>query len=442
MPPDADWREREALFRHRLVAEAADPALSSRERGVLVRALAARAHPDPQGLMRRVARSTLDEWIRALRRGGFEALKPAERLVAPRTPLSLLEEAEALRREAPERTGALIGEILRRRYGELAPSERTITRHLARQGLTRARLLGPERAFGRFEASRPNEMWTADVLHGPVVAGRKALLFGILDDHSRFVVAARFAYLETTLAFQQVLRPAFMSRGLPERLYLDNASSFSSEPLERTLALLGVRLVHSQPGRPQGRGKVERLFRTIRDGFLTEAARRRLCSLAELERLLAAWLSQVYHRRVHSETGESPQARYRRVTARYPEPDRLREAFLWRTERTVSATALVSLAGNRYEVAPELCGRKVELLYDPQDLTVIRVRQRGRDHGLAVPHRITRHVHQAAEDPAPAAPAPATGIDYLELVERAERDALRRQIAYRQLAGEDEVVPR
>lgn len=205
--------------------------------------------------------------------------------------------------------------------------------------------------------------------------------------------------------------------------------------------MLGVRLTHSRPGRPQGRGKVERLFRTIREGFLIEAARRRLESLAELERLLAAWLGQVYHRRTHSETGHSPASRYRCCEPRYPEPERLREAFLWRTERIVNATALVSLAGNRYEVAPELAGQKVELLYDPNDLTQIRVRRRGRDHGLAVPHRIARHVHQAAQDPQAPAPAPASGIDYLELVERAEEGDLRRRIAYRELDGEGSKRP-
>jgi putative transposase len=387
-----------------------------------------------------VGRSTLDDWIRAYRRGGFSGLKPAERLVTPRTPLAMLEEAEALRREAPERTGALIAEILHRRYGELAPSARTVTRHLRRHGLSRERLIGPERAFGRFEAARPNEMWTADVLHGPPVESRRALLFAVLDDHSRFVVGARFQHAETTLALEGVLRSAFQSRGVPGSLYVDNGAPFAAAPLERACAVLGIRLVHSTPRRPQGRGKVERLFRTIRDGFLAEAARRRPGTLAELDRLLGAWLSQVYHRRVHSETGESPMLRYRRVEPRHPAPERLREAFLWRAERTVTTTATVSLFGNTYEVDARLCGRRVELVYDPFDLGRIEVRLQGRPYGLAVPHRVARHVHPAARaegDAAASAAAAPTGIDYLALLDQAHQAELRRHIAYRDLDEEE-----
>ncbi len=434
----SDWREREALWRYGLIQEALAPDVTPRERGALVRALARRAHPHPAGEPRRVARSTLDEWIRAYRRGGFGALKPAERLVHPRTPLLLLEEAAALRAEAPERTGALIAEILRRRHGALAPSERTITRHLRRQGLTRARLQGPERAFGRFEAARPNEMWTADVLHGPPVGGRRALLHLALDDHSRFVVGARFLFAETTLALEGVLRSAFQSRGLPGRLYVDNGAPFAAAPLERSCAVLGIRLIHSTPRRPQGRGKVERLFRTIREGFLVEAARRRLGDLGELDRLLAAWLGQVYHRRVHSETGMSPMARYRGVRPRYPDPERLREAFLWRAERTVTKTATVSLLGNAYEVDAALCGRRVELLYDPFDLARVEVRHQGRACGLGAPHRIGRHVHPAAQAEGGPPPAPGAGISYLDMLDAAQEAELRRQIAYRDLEEEEE----
>lgn len=431
----SDWREREALWRYRLIADALSPEITPAERGRRVRALAAARHPHPAGEQRRVARSTLDEWIRAYRRGGFGALKPAERLVGPRTPLAVLAEAEALRREVPERTGALIAEILARRHGAHAvPSARTVTRHLARQGLTRARLLGHERAHGRFEATRANEMWTADVLHGPRVAGAVAKLYGAIDDHARFVVGARFMAAETTLALEGLLRDALLARGLPERLYVDNGPGFNSSALERACAVLGIRLIHSAPRRPQGRGKIERLFRTIREGFLIEAARRPLADLDELNRLLAAWLAQVYHRRVHSETGESPAARYRQVAPRYPDPERLREALLWTERRTVTKTATVSLLGNAYEVDARLVGRRVELAYDPFDLERIEVRASGRAFGLAIPHRIARHVHPAAAPAAPThAPAPATGIDYLGLLEAAHEAELRRQIAYRDL---------
>src|SRR6266700_2326775 len=282
-----DWREREALFRYGLVREAASERLSPRERGQLVRALAGRPVEHPSGELRAPARTTLDDWIRAYRRGGFEALKPAPRCPGPRTPPPLLEQAAAL-------------------HGEAAPSARTIERSLRAQGLSRARLEGRERAYGRFEADAPNELWVADVLHGPLLKGRRAYLFCVLDDHSRFVVGARFQWAETTLALEGVLRTAFLALGLPDSLYADNGSPFASKQLQRICALLAIRLVHSAPGRPQGRGKLERVFRSVRDHFLVELAGRELASLDELNSLFRAWLQQAYHVRVHGETKQTP----------------------------------------------------------------------------------------------------------------------------------------
>src|SRR5712691_531296 len=115
-----DWREQEALFRYSLIREAASERLPPRERGALVRALAGRPVQHPSGELRALARSTLVQWIRAYRRGGFEALKPAERAPGPRTPAPLFEQAAALRRELPARTGGQIAEILRRLHGERA----------------------------------------------------------------------------------------------------------------------------------------------------------------------------------------------------------------------------------------------------------------------------------------------------------------------------------
>src|SRR6185437_10492021 len=147
------------LFRYMLIREAADPALTSRQRGALVREIAAREHEDPSGQRIRLTRWTLDRWIRDWSRGGFDALVPAPRQSQPRTPPEVMELAAALKKENPARTAAQVQRILRAQAG-WAPDERTIQRMFNRTGLRS--LATPDQApvFGRFEASRPNEIWT------------------------------------------------------------------------------------------------------------------------------------------------------------------------------------------------------------------------------------------------------------------------------------------
>lgn len=160
------------LFRYSLVRQAADPELTTRARGRLVRELAAAEHTGPFGARVRVSRASLDRWIRAWRGGGFDALMPDPRRAEPRTPAQTLELAAALKREAPERTAAHIAAMLAAHAG-WAPGERTLQRHFARLGLnTRPDGTRPA-AFGRFEAAARNELWTGDALHGPRSAGAR-----------------------------------------------------------------------------------------------------------------------------------------------------------------------------------------------------------------------------------------------------------------------------
>src|SRR5664279_3799321 len=219
------------LFRYGLIQDALAAGLSTKQRGRLVRAVAAGTHPGPFGAPVRVSRASLDRWIRDYRRGGFTALVPAPRRVTAGTPAQVLQLAMALKTEAPDRTAAQVAAVLAA-HGGFVPSARTLQRHFAAAGLTRTCPDGaPPAVFGRFEAERPNARWVGDALHGPIVAGRKAILIAFLDDYSRAVVAARWGYAENAVALRETLRVALASRGRPAQLYVDNGAMFIDSAL-------------------------------------------------------------------------------------------------------------------------------------------------------------------------------------------------------------------
>jgi len=423
-------RQAAALFRYSLIRPLADPELSGRERGALVRVLVEADHLGPDGRRVMVSAPSLRRWLRAWRAGGFEALVPVVRSQPTRTGAEILDAAVVLKREAPARTAAQVSRALQE-AGVGVVSARTLQRHFARLGLNRRPDGSPPRVFGRFEAAEFGQLWTGDGLHGPTVGGRRAVLCAFIDDWSRSVPGWRWGISEDTVRLEAALRRGLEVHGVPERCFVDNGSAFCSAPFNRTLAVLGIAIVHSRPGQPASRGKIERFFATVRTQFLVELdARGGAGDLAELNGLFGAWLEGVYHRTGHSETGETPLARLMRGRRlRRPSPAELREAFLWSATRTVDKTAAVAMTGNHYEVDPALVGARVELVFDPFDLSVIEVRYQGRPMGLAVPRRIRRHTHPQAR-PETAPPAKASGIDYLGLVAARVAAEQARRIAY------------
>jgi len=426
-----DRAQQIGLFRWKVVGEATDVSLSARERGRLVRALAEREHLHPDGRWVRVGRNTLDRWVRAYRVGGFDALVPVPRRAVKGTP-ERLELAVALRREQRARTAAQIHRIILESQGA-APSARTIQRHLRAAGLP---WKGSDvaRALGRFEAEHRNELWTGDALHGPLIGGHRTFLFCFLDDHSRLLVGYRWAAREDVLNASRALRAGIAARGLPKAVYVDNGSPFVSGQLLRACAVLGIRLIHSTPGRPEGRGKIERVFRTVRDQVLVELEDRPPASVEDLNRIFQSWAEQVYHRRVHTETGQTPLERFLAAgPPPLPSELALTGAFRWSERRTVSKTGTVGMHGNTYEVDPELVGREVDLVFDPLELADVAVQIDGQHRGLAVPLRIKRHVHPRAQPP--AAPVKPTGIDYLGLIQKRREQELQQRIDYRHLPG-------
>jgi putative transposase len=437
MAPDP--AEELALWRYHLIAEGLHPRLGGRERGLIVRRIAGEEHAGPDGVPRRVSRTSLDRWIRAYRQHGLAGLRDqprADRGSVRRHP-ELLEEAIRLRLEQPARSAAAIADIL----GELhhvEVAERTLREQFQKRGLSRAELLRDTKTWGRYEAAAPNDRWIGDVLVGPWIpfprapGSRRARLFLLVDDHSRLLVHGRRYPVESLRAGQEVLYQAILRRGLPLQLHVDNGSPYRGRELARSCALLGIHLIHSQPYAPQARGKQERLGRVIRERCILEAEQVGIASFAEFNDRWEAWSESWLNLRRHSETGETPMERFLRGRVRQADPELLRQAFLWSEQRRVSKTGTVSFQGNEYQCDPALRGRRVELRYRPEDLTRIEIWFENRQVGMLTPLVIGRHVHpQAVPPPRPA--VEPTGVDYLGEVLKAHEAREIGRIAFRRL---------
>ncbi len=147
-----------------------------------------------------------------------------------------------------------------------------------------------------------------------------------------------------------------------------------------------------------------------------------------------AWAETVLNCRVHSETGQTPIARFcAGDPPRAADHALVVEGFRWSVSRTVTKTATISLAGNRYQVDPSLVGRKVELRFDPEDLGSLSVYVEGRLSGIATPYSIDRHVHPAVPQAArPPVDVPAV-VDDLNQVLSTYDDQIAGSISYRDL---------
>ena len=182
---------------------------------------------------------------------------------------------------------------------------------------------------------------------------------------SRLIPYAQFYVTEGLESYLDGLRQALLRRGLPRRLYVDNGPSFRSQHLAQITASLGIALIHSTPYQPEGRGKCERWFRTVREQFLSVWRGK---GLGDLNEAFRGWLEQRYHPRVHSVTGQSPIERFSsHLECLRPAPPTLEDYFRKRTLRVVARDRTVALNGRLYEAPIALIGKKVALLYHDHD---------------------------------------------------------------------------
>ena len=385
MPDDEQCLRREiALFRFRLVGDLPHLPAGSEALKALLQQRAEAEHRIPGSRRRSVAASTLRHWLRACNKGGFDALYPKPRSDRGRSRALTAEAAELLTGIKESNPRLTVKAVIRQAHdsGRLPEGTRlaysTVNRLLRRAGLMqRPRTAADGRDRRRFAYKFAGELAMSDVMHGPKIqcdaADRrrkaKTCLICLLDDATRVVTHAAFAFAESVDTFLPVFRQALLKRGRPLRLYVDNGSNFRSKHLQAVCAELGIALIHARPYRPEGKGKIERFFRTLRDQFLSTIADPGRLTLAQFNRRLQAWIEGEYHHTPHRGLdGDTPLDRWARFGERVhllgPDVD-LQRIFCYRLTRRVTRARTVSVHGRTYEVDAELVGEKVVLLRDP-----------------------------------------------------------------------------
>lgn len=384
-----------ASFRFGLISEfVTGVRLQYGEKEKLIHEKLARSYDIPFSTRDRLSRSTLEKWILDYKKAGYRLeglyLNPRSDKGKTRALSSSLKLAiKELKKESPQlKAPALIHCLKHKKL--IAPDEKinssTLYRYLRQENLTTINEDAQDKRH--FEASHPNEIWQSDVMHGPQVRfdgkSKKAYLIAIIDDHSRFIIHAEFYLAETRVNFLDCLRQGILKRGLPQKLYIDNGSCFKALHLEQITAQLGIGISHSRPYTPQGRGKIERWFKYVRDHFLSVYEQsQRSDQLSLLNEHFSGWVEE-YNNRIHGTTKQSPYKRYQTgLECVRPAPTRLLDYFRQIEWRRVKKDRTIKLLGTLLEAPVRLIDRSVELRFHPEDLSQVEIFFQNKSYGLA-----------------------------------------------------------
>ena len=386
---DEKKREEIALFRYGLIVPFLTPEeLEWGVKGELLKRMIKQSLSIPFSRKTSLAKSTIRRYLKEYREKGFDGLKPKSRSdigKSQKISPDVLEKAFVLKREEPRRSAKKIIQLMEAHQmvkpGVIKPS--TLYRIFKQHDLTAKQLKNTQKAFRSFQAEHPNQIWQSDVMYGPYLPDpdrpgnkKRTYLVAILDDFSRLIPHAEFYWHERLPHLENTLQKAILKRGIPEVLYVDNGQIYSAHQINTICAELGIRKITCQPYSPEGKGKIERFFRSARNRFLIELQHETVEHLHQLNSKFWAWLEQEYHQTAHSATNEPPYIRWRQQVTpflRKIEEKQLQTIFLWRENRKVNKLGQVSMQGLTFEVDSFLVGKTVEIRYNHFDLSNVLI---------------------------------------------------------------------
>jgi putative transposase len=332
----------------------------------------------PNSTRIKVSFKTIESWYYRWKKYGVQGLEPKQRLDYGVTRLSsdVQEEILSLKSDHMGRSVNVITNTLAKR-GFIGLSRSSVYRFLKSKGLS-GRVISDAPTIERrkFEAEHVNDIWYGDVMHGPsiLIEGKlkKTYMVSLMDDASRLVVHSFFSFNEQAESIEYALQQALLKRGLPKRLIVDNGPAYISKSLKSICAKLGIHLIYCRPYEPEGKGKLERWHRTVRDQFIKELNMEIILTRYDLNKRLWGWLEEYYHQTPHRGlNGLSPLQRYRQeldlVQGLGALVNDLEKIFFHRVMRTINKDASFSLDGKYYEVPYELAGCKVQIAITPSE---------------------------------------------------------------------------
>lgn len=279
-------------------------------------------------------------------------------------------------------------------------------RYFKRLGLKRGRRIKGDGQHERYEQSATNHLWHGDTAHtfmlddpGNPGQKRKAKLVVLIEDASRVCPHGEFYFDEKLPSVMDTIAKALLKRGKPVRILLDNAKTFRSSKLAVMCGELGVELSFCRPRRPQGKGKIERFIRTVKESFCAEAQKAaNINTLEELNAAFEGWLERYGNREHDQLNGLTPEQRWRKDESgvdRTLTESQILKAMMLRAPRTVHrSTALVLLDNREYQVSRDLAGQDLEIRWNPEKIEHLEIWRDGRFVEVALLKERKPHVEK------------------------------------------------
>lgn len=397
----------------------------------------------PNGKRKRPSLSTLRRKFRKYRRAGFDGLarKTRKDRGEPRAvSKDVIERAVQIKRDLPTRSPEAINKFIKDERGMIVPRS-TLYRHLKNAGATRIKLgVTANKVRKRWTRDRTHDLWLGDFEEGPyvLVDGQAvpAHLSAFIDCHSRSAVCARYYFRQNLDILIDTLLRAWAIHGLSSEIYLDNAKVYHSNGLKAACFRLNIRLIHRTARDAPPGGLIERFFETVQDQFETEVRAGNIMTIEDLNRAFSAWLEMSYHRRVHSETGQTPHERYKSgltVVRRVDIEEAARSFMKSETRRVDRVFSDIRLNGRFYRVDRRLRGDKVDVRYDPYSSMETVLLYSLKDEYLG-----RGELHNREKGDAPGVPPPPGKVQYsyLDLLVRQHEEEIRKKtgsIDYRKI---------